>query len=597
MRGRFLTESYSLSPDPKQRQSEAYYTSRDCGPSGDVAILPIVYLFEPFAHSFCVAPLCTSFFTNGPGYTAPLLPIMFKRQTMKALSICVILLLQITCTFAQAPQQFSFQGVARKADGKVAANAVVSLRLTIHSETIAGTNVYQETQVAQTNASGIFNVQIGAGNVVSGKFADIPWKTFQHFLQLEMDPLGGSTYTDLGTTQMLSVPYAMQATEAAKWNDGYPVVQRMITGPDIDPNDPDAANDPDAKKYQLPQIGDGNRLIWYPLIGAFRAGGSSNGKWEAADQGAHSVAFGSDNRAKGVASFAGGLGSSATGDFSTAIGYNAYATGRASISFGLETQSNYDGSFVVGTSNAPHGSGGSSTAASDDAIFQVGNGTSINDKSNAMSVLRNGNAGVKLGIGAPEYPLDVGGRVRIRHNNGSTSGIHFNNSQNQVDGFMGMKTDAQIGFWLNNAWRFWIDAAGDGYLHGNIIQSSDRRLKRDFATLSASLAKVVTLTGYHYYWKDKDRDQSLQTGLIAQDVEALFPELVKTDEKGFKSLNYHGLIPHLIEAVKELAKQNAKLEADNAGFRADSAAVQNKLSKLESRLDQLLAPPLNMSAK
>lgn len=123
---------------------------------------------------------------------------------MKVFSICMILALQALLGFGQAPQQFSFQGVARKADGKLAANATIGVRITIHSETAAGATVYQETHTTQTNAIGIFNILIGGGVVMSGKFADISWKTFPYFLQLEMDPLGGTTYTDLGTTQMLS---------------------------------------------------------------------------------------------------------------------------------------------------------------------------------------------------------------------------------------------------------------------------------------------------------------------------------------------------------------------------------------------------------
>lgn len=502
----------------------------------------------------------------------------------------MILICHVALVYAQAPQQFSFQGVARKADGKVAANAMVGVRLTIHSETMGGTVVYQETHTAQTNTIGIFNIQIGGGTVVSGTFAAIPWKTFPHFLQLEMDPLGGAAYTDLGTTQMLSVPYAMQAKESTKWNDGYPVVQRMAYSPDVDPNDPNAANDPDAQKYSLPVIGEGNSLIWYPAKGAFRAGGSKNGRWEDSEIGSFSVAFGSDNLAKGLGSMASGISCWATGNFSTAIGFEALAAGYTALSAGIGTQSIYRGSFIVGTYNAPHGSGGNTVAAPDDAIFQVGNGSGENDKANVISALRNGNTGLKLGSGFPEYPLDIGGRVRIRHN-GTTSGIHFNNSQNVVDGFMGMKTDAQIGFYINNQWRFWIDNAGNGTLGGTLTQSSDRRLKRDFSPLSSSLENLTSLSGYHYYWKDKNRDQSLQTGLVAQDVEALFPELVKTDEKGFKSLNYTGLIPHLIESVKQLARQNARLEAENAGFKADREAIQSQLSKLESRLDQLLASP------
>ncbi|WP_342086609.1 tail fiber domain-containing protein [Dyadobacter sp. OTU695] len=515
---------------------------------------------------------------------------------MKAFSIGVILVLHGLLILAQTPQQFSFQGVARQADGKIAGNATVGIRITIHSETAAGASVYQEAHATQTNASGIFNIQIGGGAVVSGKFADISWKTFPYFLQLEMDPFGGTTYTDMGTTQMVSVPYAMHATEATKWNDGYPVVQKDGFGPDLDPNDPDAVNDSDLKKYLLPQIGDGNRLIWYPAKGAFRAGSSVNGKWEDSETGTFSVAFGSDNIAKGLASLASGVASSATGDFSTGIGFNAFASGYTAASFGIGTQSNYRGSFIVGMYNLPHGSGGSAVAAPDDAIFQVGNGTGDNDRLNAITVLRNGSTGVNLRNGFPEFPLDVGGRMRIRHN-GAASGIYFNNSQNVADAFAGLKTDSQIGFFINGAWRFWVDNAGNGTLGGTLTQSSDRRLKCDFSRLSGSLQKLASLEGYHYHWKEKERDQSLQTGLIAQDVEAVFPELVKTDDKGFKSVNYTGFIPHLVESVKQLASQNVKLEAENAAFKADNRAIQDQLNTIQSRLDKLMVQPSGMTAK
>lgn len=529
---------------------------------------------------------------------------------MKALLICTTLIMHITLTLAQAPQQFSFQGVAKKADGKVVSSAVISIRLTIHSEAIGGTTVYQETHSTQTNPGGIFNIQIGGGNVVSGTFAAIPWKTFPHFLQLEMDPLGGSAYTDLGTTQMLSVPYAMQAKESTKWNDGYPVVQKFEFGPDIDPNDPNAPNDPDAPKYFLPAIGDGNRLIWYPWKGAFRVGESLNGKWEDSEIGSKSAAFGGNNKAKGDFSIAVGLETAATGLASAAIGFSAQATGNSSVALGKEVSasgpsstavgegvlSRFRGELAAGMFNATPDVADPLNLKPTDILFQIGNGTSAIDRKSGLTFLRNGNLGIGNNVMAPEYLLDVGGRLRIRHN-GTTSGIHFNNSQNIEHGFMGMKTDTQIGFFINNAWRFWVDNAGNGALGGTLSQSSDRRLKRDFSPLASSLEKLAHLKGYHYYWKDKDRDQSLQTGLVAQEVEALFPELVKTDEKGFKSLNYTGLIPHLIESVKELAKQNAKLEVENAALRAESKSMNDKLATIVTRLDQLSSQRAETMAK
>jgi uncharacterized protein YqjF (DUF2071 family) len=59
------------------------------------------------------------------------------------------------------------------------------------------------------------------------------------------------------------------------------------------------------------------------------------------------------------------------------------------------------------------------------------------------------------------------------------------------------------------------------------------------------------LNGYQYHWKDASWDASLQTGLLAQEVERVMPELVKTDDKGMKSVNYIGLIPYMLEAAKE----------------------------------------------
>jgi hypothetical protein len=63
------------------------------------------------------------------------------------------------------------------------------------------------------------------------------------------------------------------------------------------------------------------------------------------------------------------------------------------------------------------------------------------------------------------------------------------------------------------------------------------------------------LNGYHFYWKDEQLDSSLQTGFLAQEVEKIFPELVRTDNKGYLAVNYVGLIPYLIQSAKEQQKE------------------------------------------
>ncbi len=112
---------------------------------------------------------------------------------------------------AQAPQAIPYQAVARDNSGNLIINQTVSLRFTIHDATAGGTIVYLETQSKTTNSLGLFTANIGEGTVVSGTFAAINWSSGSKFMQVEMDATGGTNYTDMGTQQMLSVPYALNA--------------------------------------------------------------------------------------------------------------------------------------------------------------------------------------------------------------------------------------------------------------------------------------------------------------------------------------------------------------------------------------------------
>jgi hypothetical protein len=147
-----------------------------------------------------------------------------------------------------------------------------------------------------------------------------------------------------------------------------------------------------------------------------------------------------------------------------------------------------------------------------------------------------------------------------------------------------MKTDNQVGLFIGGTWRFWVDNAGSGYLNGNLIQTSDKRLKQDFSVLTNSLSNIYQLNGYHFKWIEASRSQDLQTGLIAQEVQKIFPELVQTDEKGFLSVNYIGLIPHLIESVKELRNENELLKSNEVNSKHKNQSLENRLEKVEAML-------------
>ncbi len=128
--------------------------------------------------------------------------------------ILFLLLLSYRAT-AQVPQAIPYQAVARDTTGVLLAHTNISLRFTIHDSIMAGTVVYQETQNVTTNVLATFTVNIGMGTVVSGTFAGIIWGINSKFLQVEIDPTGGTSYISMGTQQLLSVPYALYSGSAA----------------------------------------------------------------------------------------------------------------------------------------------------------------------------------------------------------------------------------------------------------------------------------------------------------------------------------------------------------------------------------------------
>lgn len=113
--------------------------------------------------------------------------------------------------FAQVPEKINYQGVARNPAGNILPAQTIGLKFTIHSSSVNGPNVYSETHSTTTNEFGLFNIQIGGGTVVSGTFSSIDWGNDSFYLQVEMDAAGGTTYLDMGTSQLVSVPYALYA--------------------------------------------------------------------------------------------------------------------------------------------------------------------------------------------------------------------------------------------------------------------------------------------------------------------------------------------------------------------------------------------------
>ncbi|MFT5054464.1 MAG: hypothetical protein ACI97X_001490, partial [Oceanospirillaceae bacterium] len=141
---------------------------------------------------------------------------------MKRIILSIILLATVSvAAFAQAPSTFSYQAVVRDATNDLVISSTVGTRISILQGTSASTAVYVETHTPTTNANGLISLQIGDGLVVGlGTFAAIDWSNGPYFIKTETDPTGGTAYTITGTSQLLSVPYALYAETSGTGGTG-----------------------------------------------------------------------------------------------------------------------------------------------------------------------------------------------------------------------------------------------------------------------------------------------------------------------------------------------------------------------------------------
>jgi trimeric autotransporter adhesin len=115
----------------------------------------------------------------------------------------------------QSPESFSYQAVVRDAGGSVLASQGVRFRIGIwQTDPSSGVRVYQETHDHTTDQFGLAHLSIGTGSVIHGVFSNIDWEDGPYFITMELDPAGGSSYQEMGSSQLLSVPYALYAKTA-----------------------------------------------------------------------------------------------------------------------------------------------------------------------------------------------------------------------------------------------------------------------------------------------------------------------------------------------------------------------------------------------
>jgi len=324
----------------------------------------------------------------------------------------------------------------------------------------------------------------------------------------------------------------------------------------------------------VPDLGAGTRLMFYPGKGAFRAGRVTDVQWDNSNVGLYSSALGENTRASGAASLATGSNTIASGNSSTALGNNSEATGIYSIAMNYLTKATAYSSTAMGNNTIASGdnsiAAGNNTTASGSSAIATGEFTTAEGFASFTaggSTLATAPYSASMGYGSiasGEGALATGFGTIARSYAGVTLGrynVSAGDSANWISTdpllLAGNGTDAGS---PNNILEFYKN--GNMGIAGAYSTFSDAGLKRNIHPLKNALTKITAVNGYQYYWKSDKADHGLQTGILAQEIAVHMPELVTKSLKGNLMVNYNGLTPYLIEAVKELKIENEALKND-----------------------------------
>jgi microcystin-dependent protein len=137
----------------------------------------------------------------------------------KIYTLTISLLLILNLATAQVPQGFKYQTAIRDNSGALIANKLVAIKLSLLTGAANGTSVYSEVHKVATNDFGVANLNIGNGTVGFGNFSTIDWGSNTFFLKTEVDINNGTNFTFMGSSQLLSVPFALYAAKSANAAD------------------------------------------------------------------------------------------------------------------------------------------------------------------------------------------------------------------------------------------------------------------------------------------------------------------------------------------------------------------------------------------
>ncbi len=139
---------------------------------------------------------------------------------MRILSLTTFLVISIWLS-AQIPQGIKYQAVARSSQGQVVTSQIIGLEIAILQGGPNGQVTYTETHRPTTNEFGLFTIVIGEGTAILGTFSNIDWSLGEYFVRTSLDINGGNNYAFMGTSQLLSVPYALYAERTSKSDNDF----------------------------------------------------------------------------------------------------------------------------------------------------------------------------------------------------------------------------------------------------------------------------------------------------------------------------------------------------------------------------------------
>jgi hypothetical protein len=304
--------------------------------------------------------------------------------------------------------------------------------------------------------------------------------------------------------------------------------------------------------------------------------------------GARATALGQFTLASGNASTATGANSIASGVFSTAIGYGAedeYVPGESTPFYRNEALGNY--SVVLGNRNKSIDVGsvsiGSDNLSYGRKSLAIGeNNISTGQFSMAMGLFSESVGDKSFAFGNNAY---AGGFNTVAV--GSANTIDENASANEwsVNNRLFVVGNGQYNEeteTLERSDAFTIMFNGDATLAGNLSVNSDARLKSNIISLGSTMSKLLEIDGKSYIMK-RDEKKEPKIGLLAQDIEKVFPELV-SEINGIKSVNYQGLVPVLINALKEQDVKMKEQQMEIESLRDQEKRI-DRLEKLITQLD------------